>query len=229
MSPRSRTQRPAKVRPPSPDAVETPWRLFLAVPLPRDGQALVGEQIASLEELGWPVRWIQPEMAHLTLHFLGETEPERAELVRLAIPGVVAVHEPFELRTATFGVFPNFRRPRVLWLGLHGPVHRLESLQQDIGRALTDLGFADTSESYHPHITLGRVRNNDGEKVRLRELPEAVKARFVNADTGAAIAPASQPIPVREVLLMRSHLGREGARYETVASFPLVGTSTEKR
>jgi 2'-5' RNA ligase len=167
-------------------------------------------------------------MAHLTLHFLGETEPERAELVRLALPGVVAAHAPFDLRTASYGVFPNFRRPRVLWLGLHGPVHRLESLQQDLGRALAGLNFESTSEPYHPHITLGRVRNNDGEKVRLRDLPQAVKARFVDAATGAAVAPVSRAVPVREVLLMRSHLGREGAHYETVATFPLGGTPADQ-
>jgi 2'-5' RNA ligase len=142
----------------------------------------------------------------------------------------VARHQPFDLRTAAFGVFPNFRRPRVLWLGLHGPVHRLESLQQDIGRALADLDFADTNAPYHPHITLGRVRNNDndGERVRLRDLPEAVKARFVDAATGAAITPASRSVPVHEVLLMRSHLGPEGPRYESVASFPLGGQSAER-
>ena len=229
MAPRSRKPRPAKERPPAPDAVETPWRLFLAVPLPPAAQSLVAEQIASLEKEGWPVRWVTPELAHLTLHFLGETEPERAELVRLALPGVVAAHQPFDLRTATFGVFPNFRRSRVLWLGLYGPVHRLESLQQDIGRTLANLDFAGLSEPYHPHITLGRVRNNDGEQVRLRDLPEAVKARFVDPVTGAAIAPGSQTIPVREVLLMRSHLGREGPRYETVASFPLGGPLAELR
>jgi 2'-5' RNA ligase len=229
MAPRSRKSRLPKVRPPAPDAVETPWRLFVAVPLPSSAQELIAEHIASLEKEGWPVRWVQPEMAHLTLHFLGEIEPERAELVRLAMPGVIAVHQPFDLRTAAFGVFPNFRRPRVLWLGLHGPVHRLESLQQDLGRALANLDFAGTGEPYHPHITLGRVRNNDGERVRLRDLPEAVKTRFVDATTGAAIAPGSQPIPVREVLLMRSHLGREGPHYETVASFPLGDPSAEQR
>jgi RNA 2',3'-cyclic 3'-phosphodiesterase len=212
------------VRPPASNVVEDPWRLFLAAPLSRDVQELVGEQIAALEKEGWPVRWIQPDMAHLTLHFLGETEPERAELVRLALPGVVAAHERFDLRTAAFGVFPGFRRPRVLWLGLHGPVHRLESLQQDLGHALADLNFPSTNDPYHPHITLGRVRTNDGEQVRLRDLPQAVKARFVDAATGAAVAPSSHTVPVREVLLMRSHLGREGARYETVASFPLSGT-----
>jgi 2'-5' RNA ligase len=225
MSPR--TSRPPKVRPPAPDAVNAPWRLFLAVALPEDVQELLGTEIERLTREGWPVRWVQPEAAHLTLHFLGGTEPERAELVRLALPGVVAGHAPFSLRTAGFGVFPGFRRPRVLWLGLHGPVHRLETLQQDIGGALRGLGFEAGEEPYHPHITLGRVRDSDGERQRLRDLPEAVKAAFVDRATGAAIAPPATPVPVREVLLMRSHLGKAGARYERIASFPLGGTGAE--
>ncbi len=219
MSPR--TSRPPKIRPPAPDAVDVPWRLFLAVPLPDDVRNLVGREIDRLQREGWPVRWVQPESAHLTLHFLGETEPERAELVRLALPGVVATHAPFDLRTAAFGVFPSFRRPRVLWLGLHGPVHRLETLQQDIGRALRTLDIAAGEQPFHPHITLGRVRDGDGERALLRELPDAVKAAFVDRATGAAIATPATPVPVREVLLMRSHLGKGSPRYEEIASFPL--------
>src|SRR5215216_1819930 len=158
-----RKPRQPKVRPPAPDAIDAPWRLFLAVCLPQDVQHLVAEEIATFEAEGWPVRWVQPETSHLTLHFLGETERERAELIRLALPDVVAAHTPFDLRTAALGVFPNFRRPRVLWLGLHGPVHRLQTLHQDIGRALQGLGFSIGDEPYHPHITLGRVRNDDGD------------------------------------------------------------------
>ncbi len=175
------------------------------------------------------MRWVQPETAHLTLHFLGETARERAELVRLALPEVVAAHKPFDLRTAALGVFPHFRRPRVLWLGLHGPAHRLDALQGDIGRALQELGFAVADESYHPHITLGRVRNDDGERVRLRQLPDAVKARFVDRATGAAIAPPALMVPVRDVQLMRSHLGKDGARHEPIASFPLGRAGTVPR
>ncbi|MBW3632387.1 MAG: RNA 2',3'-cyclic phosphodiesterase [Chloroflexi bacterium] len=213
--------RPSKPRPPPPDAVHTAWRLFIAVPLGEEAQRLVADVIAALAAEGWPVRWVQPETLHLTLHFLGETEPERAELLRLALPEVVAAHAPFDLRTAGFGVFPSFRRPRVLWLGLHGPVHRLESLQHDVRGALRGLGFAVGDEPYHPHITLGRVRNDDGELVRLRDLPEAVKGRFVDRGTGAAISPAPVPVPVREVILMRSHFGKSGVRHEPIASFPL--------
>ena len=225
MSPRKPRQ--PKIRPPAPDAVDTPWRLFLAVPLASDVQHLVADEIATLGSEGWPVRWVQPETSHLTLHFLGETERERAELVRLALPGVVAAHAPFDLRTAALGVFPHFRRPRVLWLGLHGPVHRIESLQQHVGHALRDLGFAVENESYHPHITLGRVRNDDGERVRLRDLPDAVKGRFIDQSTGAAVSPSSVPVPVREVILMRSHLGKDGARHEPIASFPLGGSGND--
>lgn len=226
MSPRN--PRPPKVRPSPPDAIDAPWRLFLAVCLTQDVQRLIAEEIATLESEGWPVRWVQPESAHLTLHFLGETERERAELVRLAIPDLVAAHAPFDLRTAALGVFPNFRRPRVLWMGLHGPVHRLQTLQQDIGRALQELGFVLGDEPYHPHITLGRVRNNDGERVRLRDLPDAIKDRFVDRDSGAAIAPPTRPVPVREVVLMRSHLGKGGARYEPIATFPLGGPGSNR-
>jgi 2'-5' RNA ligase len=221
MSPRAPRQ--PKIRPPAPDALDATWRLFLAVPLPADVKRLAAEQISSLGAEGWPVRWVQPETAHLTLHFLGETERERAELVRLSLPGVVAAHAPFDLRTAGLGVFPNFRHPRVLWLGLHGPAHRLEALEHDIGGALRNLGFPGTEEPYHPHITLGRVRNDDGERVRLRDLPPAVKRQFVDAETGAAIVPPPVPVPVREVLLMRSHLGKGGARHEAIAAFPLGG------
>ena len=223
----SRKPRPPKVRPPAPDAIDAPWRLFLAVCLTQDVERLVGEEIATLAAEGWPVRWVQPETSHLTLHFLGETEREQAELVRLALPGVVAAHTSFSLRTAGLGVFPNFRRPRVLWLGLHGPVHRLQTLQLDVGRALHGLGFAVGDEPYHPHITLGRVRNDDGERVRLRDLPSAVKDRFVNRDSGAAVSPPSLPIPVRDVVLMRSHLGKGGVRHEPIATFPLGGPEGE--
>ncbi|MFN8590726.1 MAG: RNA 2',3'-cyclic phosphodiesterase [Thermomicrobiales bacterium] len=204
--------------------MDAPWRLFLAAPLTAEVKTLIGNEIASLEKEGWPVRWTQPEAAHLTLHFLGETPPERAELLRLALPSVVTAHEAFDLRTAAFGVFPHFRAPRVLWLGLHGPVHRLQSLQNDLGQTLAEFDFPVEPGPYHPHITLGRVRRAEDIRQGGRGLADAIKRRFVNSATGAAVAPPSLAVPVREVLLMRSHLGRDGSRYEEIAAFPLRQT-----
>ena len=219
MSPR--TPRPPKVRPPDPNALDAAWRLFLAVPLSAEVQALLASQVAELSALDWPVRWVQPDMAHLTIRFLGESDREHAELLRMALPPVVSAEPAFDLRTAALGVFPNYRHPRVLWLGLHGPAYRLERLVAQVDATVADLGFGARDEVYHPHITLGRVRNQSSATVRLRDLPDIIKARFVNAASGAAIAPPSAPVPVREVQLVRSHLGKGGARYEVVASFPL--------
>ena len=103
------------------------------------------------------------------------------------------------------------------------------SLQQDVVATLRRLGFAVGDDPYHPHITLGRVRNDDGERVRLRDLPDAVKGRFVDQTTGAAVAPRPVPVAVREVVLMRSHLGKGGARHEPIASFPLGGLGSDPR
>lgn len=223
MSPRPR--RPPKERPPDPETAASPWRLFVAVPLPPAARELVSAFTAELAGEGWPVRWVAGEGAHLTLHFLGETEPERAQLVKLALEPVAARHAAFGLRTAGLGVFPNLRRPRVLWLGLHGPGHRLEALQREVGEAVRGLGFATEAGPFHPHVTLGRVRNNGTPTFPLRDLPEAIRRRL--ADAGAAVPPPV-PVPVREVELVRSFLGPGGARYEAVGRYPLAADEGER-
>ncbi|MGI9252418.1 MAG: RNA 2',3'-cyclic phosphodiesterase [Thermomicrobiales bacterium] len=197
------------------------WRLFLAVPLPPEARAAAAGIVESLRPLDWPVRWTAGENAHLTLHFLGEQPRERAQLLRMALPPVVAPHEPFDLRTGNLGVFPNIRRPRVLWLGLFGPTHRLETLHAALGAALKDLDCSVDGEAFHPHVTLGRVRNQGTPTMPLRDLPEAMRARLADPATGVMAGPPSIAIPVDRVELIRSHLSHEGSRYETIATFPL--------
>jgi RNA 2',3'-cyclic 3'-phosphodiesterase len=216
------TSPPPRDRPTTSATVDANWRLFLAVPLPDGVRETVAREIDELTREEWPVRWVNPDGAHLTLHFLGEVAPERAELLRLGLPPVVAQHTAFDLRTAHLGVFPNLRRPRVIWLGLYGPAHRLESLQRDLGAALAELDFPVGDEPFQPHITLGRVRNTGTAQMPLRALPDAIRRRIFDDARNDFIAPPSQPLPVREVHLVRSHLGREGARYETIARFPLA-------
>lgn len=220
MSPRP--ARAPKQRPPDPASTASRWRLFLAVPLPPSVRELVAALVADLTAEGWPVRWVAAEGAHLTLHFLGETAPERAELLRLALPLVVARHAAFDLRTAGLGVFPNARRPRVIWLGLHGPAHRLETLHRDLGEALAGLGFPVGAEPLRAHVTLGRVRNTGTPGFPLRDLPAAIRRRLAAVGDGGTAVPPARPLPVREVELVRSFLGPGGARYEAVGRYPLM-------
>ncbi len=219
---KSRQKRP-KLRKerPDPETVDTDWRMFLAVPLPSDVAARIGEIIAALAPRNWPVRWINPDAAHLTLHFLGDTPPEQVEILRLALPGLVARHERFQLRTAGLGVFPKLQRPRVLWLGLWGPAHRLESLYNDLGDYLDEMQFPVEEKPFRPHITLGRLR--DTRNVATRQLPEQMREVIAEMETSGLADPKRPlPVPIEEVHLIRSHLEPSGPRYEVIDRVPLA-------
>ena len=206
---------------PAPETVNTDWRLFLAVPIPGEVRERISQVIQRLEPEGWPMRWIDPDNAHMTLHFLGDTPPEEAAILRLALPAVVAEHAAFDLRTAGLGVFPKLKRPRVLWLGLYGPAHRLEALFNDLGDTLAEMQFPIEERPFSPHITLGRVRNADNAPIR--DLPEKLRRAIDEmAAEGLADPKDGLPVPIDEVLLIRSHLERTGARYEIIDRFPLA-------
>lgn len=207
-----------KERPPEPAEVGAPWRLFLAVPMPQPAVELVGEIIETLAEDEWPVRWIAASTAHLTLHFLGDTEPERAELLRLALSAPVARHSAFTLETGELGVFPSEQQPRVIWLGLRGQTRGLIRLHADLAATLAELGFPVEQRPLAPHVTLGRLREPPSP-----EVAAAIRRRLGSPALRERLARAPVSIPVREVVLVRSFLERSGARHEPVARYPLSG------
>jgi 2'-5' RNA ligase len=207
-----------KERPPDQHAVGTDQRLFIGIPIPTDVQAKVAEISAALEERGWPVRWVAAESAHLTLHFIGNTAPERAELLRMGLSSAVAKVAPFRLSTADLGVFPDFRKPRVLWLGLRGQTDHLAELHRAVGAQLIKLGFEADMTRFHPHITLGRVRDNPPAT-----LGADVGRAFNDASIAELVVDQPRVFEVSEALLMRSYLERGGSRHVPVARYPLRG------
>lgn len=182
--------------------------------------------IDHLQATDLPVRWIDPDNGHLTLHFLGDVEAEMAELLRMAMGVALTHHTAFELRTADPGAFPSARRPRVLWLGLWGQTYRLEALYNDLGDFLDDFGLDIEDVPFHPHITLGRVRDVEGLKVGL--LPDQVRDAFATIqEEGLAAHDSPVPFPITEIQLVRSHLSKDGPRYEVLARYTLASAEKE--
>jgi RNA 2',3'-cyclic 3'-phosphodiesterase len=208
-----------KERPPDPDSPEAGWRLFIAVPMPPAAIDLVDRAVAELSKSDLPVRWVAPDTAHLTLHFLGDTAAERAELLRMALAQVVARHRTIALKTGGLGVFPDERHPRVIWLGLSGQSERLIALHRDLGDALRALDLPVEERILRPHITLGRVRDNPSSG-----FPVALKRRLDDPALRTLVARSAVEVPVTEVQLVRSFLGRSGARHEPIARYPLAST-----
>jgi 2'-5' RNA ligase len=187
-------------------------RLFVAVNLPGPDKDRLWDALSPLRESDLDVRWTAPDAIHLTLKFLGEVPESSAARVADRVVRVAARHHPFELRLAGVGGFPSLDRPRVWWLGIEPDV-RLMNLQAEVENALVEEGFAREDRPFTAHVTIGRAARN-GRPV------DAPSAR-----AAAARIDYETRWTVKSADLVRSHLGREGARYEVIVQAPLAAVS----
>ena len=89
------------------------------------------------------VKWVGPDGIHLTLKFLGDTPQgpgarDRGCAARAPAPGL----RPFEFSVEGRGCFPNFRRPRVIWVAVREKSGTLARLQAAVERTVAPLGLA---------------------------------------------------------------------------------------
>jgi 2'-5' RNA ligase len=150
------------------------------------------------------VRWTPADRLHVTLRFLGPVPEERVGAVRAAMAGAAARSRPLRLEVLGAGGYPTSRRPRVIWLGLRGDTGGLAALVADLGNGLEAMGLPPEGRPLTPHFTVGRCRGGRGA------------AGLGGALAGAASEPALS-WQATEISLFRSHLGRDGARYEVLA------------
>jgi 2'-5' RNA ligase len=94
---------------------------------------------------------------------------------------VAARHHPFDMQLSGVGAFPNFRRPRVVWMGVEAEP-RLELLHHDVEVAAADAGYEVEGRPFRPHVTLARVREALPAD-RARTLARAAKAIAFSAST----------------------------------------------
>lgn len=193
--------------PPTP--APKPLRLFVAVPAPPGVREAAAGVIARLRGEG-DVRWVAPELLHLTLKFLGPTPPERVPQIEAALAKNSNSFSRFVVELERLGAFPNARRARTIWLGLRAPAE-LERLAQAVDEAVHPLGFPREERAFRPHLTLGRVKSARGLAGLARALEELP----------AAGLPAAEPWPVEEFHLVRSDLRPAGPVYTVLARFPL--------
>lgn len=185
-------------------------RLFLALEL---GDAVLGKlasAIAPLRNAAPDLAWTRDEQRHLTLKFFGSVEPERLGGIVQMTDSIAQTHRPFAMELGGVGAFPNFRRARVVWVGVEHEA-RLELLHHDVEVAAAELGFEIEGRPFRPHITLARVRTPEPEE-RLRRLARAAKA----VDYSAIVT-------VTEMVLFESVLAPGGAQYRQVHVAKLGG------
>lgn len=177
-------------------------RLFLAINFgPELREALHGSAM-QLRAAAADVRWTPPERLHLTLKFLAEQPPETVDSLRPAMDAIAARHHPMDLVVDGVGAFPDFRRARIVWVGVE-PSQRLEVIVEELEAACERLGFPREGRAFRPHVTLGRVRPNTPQ-ARLHALAQAAQTVDARGSTR-----------VDALDLMESVQDRGGPRYVT--------------
>lgn len=188
-------------------------RIFCALELPAEVRARAAEHGARLREASGDVRasWERAEKMHLTLKFLGEISPARVEALSGAAASAALQSQPFILALKGTGAFPPRGNPRVLWLGIEDSTKALNNLHQRLEEEGGAVGFAREERSFHPHLTLARIRAPQGAH-RLAELHRQIDFERLEFE-------------VADMVVLRSELGQGGSRYTEISRHKFGGDS----
>lgn len=185
-------------------------RSFIAFKPPADIIHRIGQIQAQLRSEGVVAQWVKPSNIHLTLKFLGDTDPDQAGDIRDAMKVAVAGHAPLELALGGLGGFPNLSRPRILWQALSQDIERLKGIQQRLEAQLTQCGFLPERRPYRAHLTIGRIRR-----------PKRWHPQAVAAVRQISVLPL-QPFTMNALIWYESRLLPGGAEYTVLARMRLA-------
>ena len=190
--------------------MEASIRSFIAIDLSDAARSRIETLVHELKRSNAEVGWVRVEAIHLTLKFLGNVSPGLIEEIKPAIERISSQTGPIRVEPAGCGAFPTIKSPRVIWVGVQGQIDQLGKLARRIEKEMIPLGFKPEDRPFKPHLTLGRVRG----KLRLQALQQILLA---HRDFTA------EPFDAAEVVLYKSDLRPDGARYSSLFKAPLAG------
>ena len=177
-------------------------RLFTALDPPADVQ----DRCTELQNaLSLPARWTPPSQFHITIRFVGDTEPGPAQQYEAALSKIQAP----AAHCVPYGLdaLPSRLTPRVIVVGLKR-TDSLLALHAAVSEALETEGLAPEDRTYRPHLTLARLDDPN---------PERVHNALQTSD-----APVPDPFWADTVSLYESTLTADGAVHKQRTSFPLA-------
>ncbi|MBI4548988.1 MAG: RNA 2',3'-cyclic phosphodiesterase [Ignavibacteriae bacterium] len=184
-----------------------PIRAFIAFETPYEIRDEIYALQSQLKNSQADVRWEFLEKFHVTIKFLGNVDEQALPDVISSIETALGKYTCFDVTYQGLGAFPNLRNPRVIWVSCVNADGILEKAKNELDDALLPLGFEKEDRTFHPHITLGRVKSSK----RLKNLtPMLEKLTFEPRST-----------TISEILVMKSVLKPEGSVYSILKSIQL--------
>src|SRR5690348_6948584 len=150
-------------------------RLFVAVPVPDPIKEAIAELQRKLQRLlpEAPIRWTDSRQIHLTVRFFGSVRSEQVNEIKEALATACKGRNAFGLKACGLGIFPDKRRPRVIWVGVQDGEGGLAALQEKIQTATAHFGEKPDERPFSAHLTLGRIKDiRPREAAALRQFIE---------------------------------------------------------
>ena len=137
---------------------------------------------------------------HLTLKFLGEAQPDKADEIVNILRNIK--FETFSVFLDSIGIFPTENYIRVVWVGLE-PEDKILELQKQIDDSLKHL--LKKEKDFKSHITLARVKYPEDKKSFVEQIKK--------------IKVESRKIEIKDFRLVKSTLTPKGPIYEDLKVF----------
>jgi len=184
-------------------------RAFIALETPERVKKELDNIQKELKTKGIQARLVRPEIAHLTLSFLGEIPQNKIARVEKILEKAVQENSPVKLRLNKVGCFPSLLKARIIFLSLEGELGKLNALVLKICKNLKKENIWFDKKLFVPHLTLGRLKNQQNLEGIIKKI-KVCKIEFLG----------------EKISLIQSTLTPQGPIYKTLSSFSLKGKTT---
>ena len=145
------------------------------------------------------IKWVKPEIIHVTLKFFGETEEQKIPGISNVLREVAGRHERFNTELVNVGIFGSSYDPRVIWFGMQ-KAEPLKALAEDVLKSVEQIGWERDRQNFVPHLTIARIKYVPDKRLFQKVIDENKNA-FI------------QEVSVAEFHLYESILFKEGPVY----------------
>ena len=184
-------------------------RLFIATKIELNEQYMSLLRQLQRQLSGDRIVWVDSQLQHLTLRFLGQTPDSQIPQLKKAMNEVANQTQAFTLNMDKLGVFGSKYAPSVIWLGFSA-FEAYKILFEKMEERILELGFEPNHGNLVPHITLGRIKETQSKKY-FWQVIEKNKPDFV------------QSFPITEITLYQSRLQPTGPIYTPLHTAELRG------
>lgn len=153
------------------------------------------------------VYWQPPEKLHLTLRFFAQLPENKIVTLLENVRHNITNLPPFTLHFGQPQLFPNLHHPRLIVLEIPTST-ALKTLAAMCNASAMKLGFLPETQSFRPHITLGRLKTS--------------KWPTLSSIQGPAIA----PMPVNYIVLYQSIMKGPSTVYQPLHALSLASKDT---